>query len=199
MDLDNIPRQKQGASFDVKANIMLDERAEAIRHYQACRERLLSISLWGVYSREDKKMFMLTDSKGKKLYRAAKTGDFVKIHLPGPRLLKGDGADWVKVERIAEERNQLLDEIFTVITLRPCKNPTVSDKDVAHFYDDRSTNTFLICRHRTDVICSIHGRNESVNTDTDWLDYVRNLVVALPAKAGLSNPHWKKLAGGLIS
>jgi hypothetical protein len=61
-----------------------------------------------------------------------------------------------------------------------------------------TTNTFLVCRHRIEIVCSIHGRNEQINTDTDWLGLVPNLMVALPAKAGLSNPHWKKLAEGLV-
>jgi hypothetical protein len=198
METDSIPKQKKGASFDVRSSVLPDDRAEAISHYQASRKRLLNISLWGMYSREYKEMFVLTNSKGKKISGAAKIGDLVKIHLPGPRSFKGDGADWVRVDHIAEEKNELLDEIFTVITLRPCQNPTVRDADIAHFYNNRSTNTFLVCRHRTEIISSIHGRNELVNTDTDWLDYARNLMVALPAKAGLSNPHWKKLAEGLI-
>jgi hypothetical protein len=199
MEKDNIPRQKKGAHFDVRASIPLDERALAIQHYLACRQRLFHVSLWGVYARENTRTFVLTDMKGRSIYRKAKVGDLIKVHLPGPRSWKGDGADWVRVEHIREETNERLDEVYTAILLRPCANPTLKSNEVAHFYDAESTNTLLVCRHKTEVIASIHGRNEQVNTDTDFFDQLRNLVVALPAKAGLSNPHWRKLAEGLIS
>lgn len=125
-------------------------------------------------------------------------GDLIKVHLPGPRSFNGDGADWVRIENIREEQNERLDEVYTAILLRPCANPTINSNQVAHFYDDRSTNTILVCRHKTEIIASIHGRNELVNTETDFLEQIRNLMIAIPAKAGLSSPHWKKLAEGLI-
>jgi hypothetical protein len=167
--------------------------------YERAKERLLDVSHWGDYAHEASDGFILTDALGNVVKRQAEEGDHIKIHLPGPRSASGDGADWVRIEKIMEERNKMLDEIFTAMTVRPCPNPHATEKTVAHFYDDRSTNTFLICRHKIELIASIHGRNELVNTDTNWLDLFRNLMVALPAKAGLSNPHWQKLAKGLIA
>jgi hypothetical protein len=142
---------------------------------------------------------VLTDATGNTIKRDAAEGDHIKIHLPGPRSSTGDGADWVRIEKIMEERNKLLDEVFSAMTVRPCPNPHLNSKKVAHFYEGRSSNTFMVCRHKTEIVASVHGRNELVNTDTNWLDYFRNLIVALPAKAGLSNPHWRKLAKGLIN
>jgi len=193
-----VPAQKKGASFDVRAEVQMKDREEAVYHYSNCREKLLHISLWGVYLGETPETFILTDPAGNEQHRAAQMGDCVKIHLPGPRSLHGDGADWVRVEQITEDRNKMLDEILTAITLRPCANPCLKSGETAHFFDERSTNTLIVCRHKTVVTSSIHGRNELMNTETDWLEYLRNLAVALPAKAGLSNPHWKKLAKALI-
>lgn len=198
MQKTNIPKQRRGSHFDIRVASQTDQREEAIYHYNACREKLLHVSLWGIYSGEGQETFILTDASGNRLHRQAETGDYIKIHLPGPRSFKTDGADWVRIEKIHEERNKLLDEVLTAITMRPCANPCTKDATIAHFYDERSTNTLLVCRHRTEVSASVHGRNESVNLDTDWLDRLRNVVVAMPAKAGLSNPHWKKLAKGLI-
>jgi hypothetical protein len=126
-------------------------------------------------------------------------GDRVKIHLPGPRSFIGNGEDWVFVEKIIEERNKRLDEVFTAMTFRPGPNPTAGKTAVAHFFGKATTVTFLVCRHRTEIVASIHGRNEKINLDTDWMDMFRNMAVAIPAKIGLSNPHWKSLAKGLIA
>jgi hypothetical protein len=199
MEKEIIPVQKKGASFDVHAKLEMSDREIADGHYQKSRQRLLDINNWGVYSGEAKDTFILTDYLGNAVNRPPVEGDHVKVHLPGPRLSTGDGADWVVIEKIAEERNKILDEILTAMTLRPCPNPHLNAKKVAHFYEHRSTNTLIICRHKTEIISSIHGRNEVVNTDINWIDFIRNLMVALPAKAGLSNPHWKKLAKGLIA
>jgi hypothetical protein len=198
MGKEAIPAQRKGASFDIREAFSVAERSEAIAGYNAAKRRLLDISRWGNYAREAPETFILTDALGNVVKRPAVEGDHIKIHLPGPRLTSGDGADWVVIEKIMEERNKILDEIFIAMTVRPCPNPHLTQKKVAHFYDDHSTNTFLVCRHKIELTASIHGRNELVNTETNWLDFLRNLMVALPAKAGLSNPHWRRLAKGLI-
>jgi hypothetical protein len=97
-----------------------------------------------------------------------------------------------------EERNKRLDEVFTAMTFRPGPNPTAAESAIAHFFGKATTVTFLVCRHKTEIIASIHGRNEKINMDTDWMNMFRNMIVAIPAKVGLSNPHWKSLAKGLI-
>lgn len=198
METEAIPAQKKGASFDVRESTFLSDREEAVAWYEATKSRLLQVSQWGEFAGEAPDTFVLADKTGAKLDRDAREGDLIKIHLPGPRNLIGEGEDWVVIEKIYEEKNRRLDEVFTAMTVRPDRNPSAKNKAIAHFFGKYTTNTFLVCRHRIEIVCSIHGRNEQINTDTDWLDVVRNLMVALPAKAGLSNPHWKKLAKGLV-
>lgn len=198
METGTIPAQKKGASFDVRSSIMLGDRDQAIAWYEATRSRLLMVSQWGEFAGEAPGTFVLTDAGGLKAEREAREGDLIKIHLPGPRNLIGGGEDWVIIEKIHQEKNRRLDEVLTALTVRPNRNPLAANKAVAHFFGKYTTNTFLVCRHATEVICSVHGRNEQINTATDWLDLLRNMMVALPAKAGLSNPHWKRLAKGLI-
>jgi hypothetical protein len=198
MEKEAIPRQKKGASFDIRESVMLGEREDAIIKYTEAKNRLLNVSDWGGFAGEAADTFILTDAQGNELDREAQEGDLVKIHLPGPRSLIGDGEDWVLIEKIHEERNKRLDEIFTAMTVRPNRNPAAKNQAIAHFFGKYTTNTFLVCRHRTEIVCSIHGRNEQINTNTDWLDLIRNLMVAIPAKVGLSNPHWRRLAKGLI-
>jgi hypothetical protein len=198
MEKEAIPRQKKGAHFDVRHQLSVADRETAKEHYALARERLLRISEWAVYAGEAPDGFLLTDGNGQLASRPAQEGDKIKIHLTAPFSWFGAGADWVVIEKIREEKNKLLDEIFTAMTVRPCQDPCSEKMEVAHFYDDSSSNTFLVCRHRIELVASIHGRNERVNTGTDWLASVRNMLIALPSKAGLSNPHWKSLAKGLI-
>ena len=198
MEAEAIPRQKTGASFDIRETIMLDDREDAVDKYLVSRQRLFDVSHWGNFSGEAPDTFKLTDSLGNELKRPVQEGDRVKIHLPGPRSFIGNGEDWVQVEKIIEERNKRLDEVFTAMTFRPGTNPTTVKSPIAHFFGKATTVTFLVCRHRTEIVASVHGRNEKINLDTDWMDVFRNMVVAIPAKVGLSNPHWKNLAKGLI-
>ena len=198
MEAEAVPRQKAGASFDIRETIMFDDREDAIEKYLVARERLFDVSHWGNFAGEAPDTFKLTDSLGNELKRPVQEGDRVKIHLPGPRSFIGNGEDWVQVEKIIEETNKRLDEVFTAITFRPGPNPTAVKSPIAHFFGKATTVTFLVCRHRTEIVASVHGRNEKINLDTDWMDVFRNMVVAIPAKVGLSNPHWKSLAKGLI-
>lgn len=193
-----IPTQRRGAHFDVHESLTLESRDLAKREYEHALLRLNDINSWGQYAGESEDSFILCDTLGNAVQRSALKGDHIKIHLPGPRSTHADGADWVRIENIQEDRNKLLDEVFTALTVRPCVNPRLGGKETAHFYERGSSNTFIVCRHKTELICSVHGRNEETNLATDLLEVVRNLMVALPAKAGLSNPHWKRLASGLL-
>jgi hypothetical protein len=198
MEKEAVPQQVAGAHFDVHRSLLLPQRAAAIQRYTIARKRLLNVSQWGLLTGEAPDGFILTDSAGNKAERLALEGDRIKIHLTAPFSWLGNEADWVVIEKIMEERNKLLDEIFTAMTVRPCPDPCSDKNEVAHFYEPRSSNTLMVCRHRVEMVASIHGRNEKVNTDTGWLELFRNMVVALPSKAGFSNPHWKSLAKGFI-
>ena len=199
MEAEAIPKQKTGASFDIREALMAADRETAVEKYLEARHRLFHVSQWGTFSGEAPDTFKLTDNLGNELDRLVQEGDRVKIHLPGPRSFIGNGEDWVQVEKIVEESNKRLDEVFTAMTFRPGPNPTTVKSPIAHFFGKVTTVTFLVCRHRTEIVASIHGRNEKINLDTDWMDMFRNMAVAIPAKVGLSNPHWKSLAKGLIT
>lgn len=62
-----------------------------------------------------------------------------------------------------------------------------------------ATSTLLIKRENRDVIAEYHGRNEVVNSDiTKVTDKIRNIVVGIAAKLGLSFSQWKSLIEGLV-
>jgi hypothetical protein len=119
MEAEAIPQQKKGASFDIRESAMLSDRENAVLKYAEVKNRFLRISHWGEFAGEAPETFVLTDAQGNELDRAARDGDLIKIHLPGPRSRIGGGEDWVLIEKIYEERNKRLDEVFTAMTVRP--------------------------------------------------------------------------------
>jgi hypothetical protein len=178
--------------------VLISERAEAMRRYTDARECLLNVSHWGLFAGEVPESFILTDSAGNQVERLAKEGDMIKVHLTAPFSWLGNEANWVVIEKIMGKKNKILDEIFIAMTVRTCTDPCSDKNKIAHFYEQCSSNTLMICRHKIEIIASIHGRNEKVNTNTSWLELFRNMAVALPSKAGFSNPHWKSLAKGFV-
>ena len=71
--------------------------------------------------------------------------------------------------------------------------------NVAHFFAEKSTSTFVITREGNKVIASIYDRNIEANEETkEPLDKIRNAVVGLGAKHGLSKVQWQALADALV-
>ncbi len=183
--------------MDAVANIMFSNTSEARLCYQIIKKRLLQVYDWYRIAKLPMATFMLTDREGNEVTRIAREGDYVKIDVPGPGTSAGDGYDWVHVEQIASEEGD--DMEMAVITLRPSDNPLNDDPGVAHFFKDIATSTLLVKRTGTEVTAEYHGRNEVVNTGTGTLtDTVRNFLVGLTAKMGMSFPQWKSLVAGLV-
>lgn len=81
--------------------------------------------------------------------------------------------------------------IFSM-TLRPCSAPGDKNADVAHFYSEASTNTFVIRSMGTCIYIEVHGRNEIENTsEVPVMDSVRNKAVAIGGKLGLGKINWE--------
>ena len=85
------------------------------------------------------------------------------------------------------------------MTVRPVANPKHSEKSTAHFFSNNSTNTFIVERYLNHVSAAAYGRNETPNNkDTGLYDTVRNTIIALGAKKGLSGPQWIALVTGIL-
>lgn len=197
---DIIPEQHEGASTDIKKAEELESVEEAQSFYSIVKERLLNVNDWEKLAGKASANFTLTDSRGTDVNRSARTGDHFKIDIPGPGTVTGKGYDWVKIERIEEKASPELDSEITAITVRPATNPTNEKQDVAHFFTDEATSSFVVERKGNKVIAAVHGRNEKPNTKAEkGIDKTRNTLIALGAMAGISSAQWSNLVSGLLN
>ena len=158
---------------------------------------MLDVNNWQTLAGQATAAFQLTDDKGQPVNRKAKTGDHFRIDIPGPGSQSGEGYDWVKIEVVEEEHTN--DSDGQIIRVRPATNPTNEKTDVAHFFSEEATSTFMVKREGKTVSASVHGRNEKPNTNTETVvDKVRHATVATGAISGFSKIQWKSLVNGLI-
>jgi hypothetical protein len=123
--------------------------------------------------------------------------DYFKIDIKGPKSTAGNGHDWVRVEDIKEVHTNDVDSI--AILVRPDSNPQTSNDNVAHFYSEKSTSTFIVTREKSTVTAAIYDRNIEANEETgEPSDKLRNAAVGLAAKYGFSKLQWKALAEALV-
>jgi len=129
----------------------------------------------------------------------AEEGFFFNIDLPGPGPDAGDGLEWVMIEKLITEGEANTEEEYLLMTVRPIPNPTKAGAEIAHFYKEISTSTFIIRRDGLLLSAGAHGRNETPNNEeVDLHDKIRNTAIALMARVGLSGTQWQKLVNGLI-
>jgi len=192
-----IPEQKAGKEITAEATTKFQNAVQASAFYEEARKRLLYVHNWRNISGWLSADFQLTDEQGKEADRLAQKGDHFRIDITGPESKAGEGYDWAKVEDIREVNTGDVDSV--AILVRPASNPTTSNPNVAHFFSEKSTSTFVITREGRKVIASIYDRNIEANEETkDPLDKIRNAAVGLGAKHGLSKAQWQALAEGFV-
>jgi hypothetical protein len=192
-----IPEQKEGGQTDTTASIQLNSAEEAKQFFTLACSRLSDVNNWQKVCDSDATHFALFDAEGLPATRTAAEGDYFRINIPGPGNSAGEGFDWVRVEEMRSHSGDD-DEVY-YIRVRPAEAPVNNDKDVAHFFKDKATSTFMINRTGNTVIAGVHGRNEKPNTDTSRLtDKVRNALVGTASLLGFSLPQWKMLVEGLV-
>jgi hypothetical protein len=188
-----IPENKEGTQTNTERSIEFATEEESKQFFQIAKKRLLDISHWHKLAGKATADFQLTDEKGNPVNRTAKEGDHFKIDIPGPGSITGEGSDWVKIESIQEDENCI------GIRVRPATNPTNERKDIAHFFNDDSTSSFIIKREGKKITAGVYGRNEKPNTKTETaVDKIRNATVAAGAISGFSKLQWKSLVNGLV-
>ena len=192
-----IPEQTKGAKTDTSASINLGTNEEALDYYHFAKNKVLNISHWHTYSSTGMADFQLTDSLGNTVQRLAEKGDHFRIDIPGPGSKTGNGFDWVQIREIFEETNPDGQQISIIV--KPATNPNNANPDMAHFFTEDASSTFIIRREGKKVFAEVHGRNEQPNTDAENLiDKARNIAVAAGAMLGFSKVQWKSLVDGLV-
>jgi len=192
-----IPVQTAGNHLDIiESREFLNEQA-AIEFFEKVNLKLFDINNWHQVCRSTSSKFYLKSGKDLSSKQTPEVGDFICIDIPGPSTLSGKGYDWVKIEAISKETNNAGEVI--AMTVRPHSNPTKDLKNIAHFFTEDSTSTFMITRQNNFVTAEVHGRNEISNLKTSvFSDNLRNRMVSWGAVIGLSYPQWKSLALGLV-
>jgi len=187
---DLIPDQEEGAQSNTEAQVLCASEAEAAAFFETVRQRLLDVNHWHQYARGGAR-FQLTDAEGQNVSRRAQKDDHFQIDIPAPGTITGSGSDWVRIEAIEEQPD------ITAIRVRPATNPTNELEDVAHFFDESATSSFIARREGRKVVAAVHGRNEKPNTSTEHVtDTIRNVAVALGAVTAFSKLQWKNLVEG---
>lgn len=196
----NIPKQEKGNQVDTLHEVTLGSQEEAVQLFETAKNRLLHVSRWGEVAKGASSGFQLTNSHGLEVDRAAQEGDHFKIHIPAPGPDSGNGEDWVQIEAIQDEADTEADVQVVSICVRPSSNPQKPDQNIAHFFTEDSTSTFVVKRKGNTVSAEVHGRNEVPNLHADGIwDTVRHAVVAAGAILGFSNQQWKNLTEGLTA
>ena len=191
-----IPAQREGKQVDLESRTILPDAERAKNFLRLVRSRLLDVNQWDTIASVPVATFVLTDAYGGEAIKSRpKEGDHVRIDIPGPGSSAGDGYDWVVITDIAEVTDE-----FCAITLQPTSNPLKQGDDTGHFFKSSASSTLVIRRQEREVIARYHGRNEVANTETEsTLDNMRNSVVGISAKLGLSYPQWQGLLDGLLA
>lgn len=195
-----VPSQQEGGKKDIVHRVTANDLDDARKLFFIARNRLLEVNCWDQLAGMASAKFVLTDDHGNEIDRTAEKGDYLKIDLPGPGSVEGEGFDWVYIEAVEDKSDSTGPYESIAIRVRPCSNPKMKGENVAHFFDDSATSSFVVERVNKEVTAAVYGRNEVPNTSTSKVvDKIRNAVVGTTAIAGLSNAQWKSLVKGLIA
>jgi len=194
-----IPKQLQGESSDIEDHVETSTPRQAHSTFVDASRRLLNINQWQELSGPLSAVFHLTDEHGLEVDRVARAGDYLRINIPGPGTTTGEGYDWVRIESIDGKPDPAGDHESLIVRVRPAPSPVNAEPDVAHFFDDAATSTFMIERYGLRVVASVHGRNELPNKNVErTTDKLRNTVVANAATSGMAAYQWGLLTKGIL-
>ncbi len=192
-----VPAQSTGEEIETHASVDLNDEIEAKVFYEVAKVRLLSVNNWHLIAGIVSAHFQLTSSNNEKLDRNVEIGDYLRIDIPGPGSAEGDGYDWAYVEEKKEVGEDNMQS--TAFRVRPSKNPVGEKDEIAHFYTNDATSTFIVTREGTKVTALIIDRNLKPNPESESIvDKIRHVAVGLGAIGVFSKIQWKNLAEGLI-
>ena len=194
---ETIPEHNEGRAVNVEDSVQLADEAKAKQFYATVKERLLNVNRWKDWAGALSANFQLTNEQGQVIDTFPREGNYFRINIPAPGIVSGEGYDWVRVEEVTDETDN--DGEYLAMRVRPAANPTNEQKDVAHFYTDEATSTFIVRREGTKVTAGGYGRNEKPNVESETVvDKIRNAIVGTCAVAAFSKIQWKALVDGLL-
>jgi hypothetical protein len=194
---ETIPEHTGGVDVNVEDSVELGTKAEARGFFDLVKGRLVNVNQWKDWAGGLSATFQLTDERGQDIDTFPRKGNYVKINIPAPGIVSGEGYDWVLIEEVKEEEEA--NREYVAIRVRPASSPLNTQEDVAHFYTDEATSNFIVKRDGTKVTAAVYGRNEKPNVKTETvIDKVRNAIVGTGAVTAFSKIQWKALVSGLL-
>jgi hypothetical protein len=188
-----IPEHESGTQTNTESSTECSNETEAKEFFEEVKKRLLHVNQWHDLAGVASATFQLTDEKGDPIQRSAKAGDHFRIDIPGPGTVTGEGDDWVRIEKVENLQD------LAAMRVRPATNPKNERKDIAHFFSEEATSSFIVKREGKKVVAGVYGRNEKPNTHTEKVtDKIRNAAVAAGAMSVFSKVQWKSLVSGLV-
>lgn len=193
-----VPAQITGSHSLVRYVIYARDNQRAKKLFYRASANLLNVNKWHDLSGKSSARFQLLNESGDEQKAPVQNGHFLRISLPfAPASKKGDGFDWVRVERVESESKP--DHEWVAIRVRPSPVPFLLSQHPAHFFASDATSSFIVERKGRKLIASVYGRNEKPNTKTKGpFNKIRNFVVAIAAVLGLNKPQWRALVRGWV-
>lgn len=199
MKYPKIPQHLKGESHDIVNMKCVDSDKSAEELYQDVVIRLKTVKEWHSYSDKVKAKFVIINPDTGVETDEFEIGYLVRIEIPGPGTVSGNGFDWTKITNIQTNKNRD-DMAYFAMTLKPCSPPNANSDVIAHFYKEKSSNTFIIRKIGDCIYAEVHGRNETINiSDVPLMDSIRNIGINIGSKIGLGGLNWLALTEGLLN
>ena len=193
-----VPVQYTGSRTGAAYTVICNSPEEAKALFSRSKERFFDINNWSKLSGMAGANFKMLDARGNPA-TLLQRDEYIRIDLPGPGTFAGEGYDWVIVEDIQHVMDTNVDEEWIAFRVRPVQAPFSSSGDIAHFYTQEATSTFILKRMNCHLTAAEGGRNEKPNIETEnALDNIRNAAVANGAILGVAQAQWKTLMHAIL-
>jgi hypothetical protein len=191
-----VPLQKSGGFHDTESRKQF-EQSQTPLQFEILQKRFLSVNQWKSYCGEAFADFRLFDSDGNPVDREPQKADYIRIDIPGPGESEAKGFDWVEITDICFHQDNISESIM--IICRPSRDPQhKKSHHIAHFYSSKATSTFMIYRSPTHLKAGVYGRNETPNFNANFMDIIRNIIIAAGGMMGVAKIQWKQLTDGFL-
>lgn len=165
----------------------------AKKAFEEMRPLFLSVNNWTKFSGAGNASFHHYDEDGNPVNRQVKTGDLIKVVLPGPLPLY-----WVRIEQIRNEYR------YISVKVRPYYDPVnkpLRKNITAHFFTRKTSSRFVLKRDHHLIIAEVRGKEEYINNqdpEAGGLGAV-NTAVATGAWMGYQKKQWESYTSGLVN
>jgi len=193
-----IPVHKKGRYSDTCSSLGLKDLNNPDIAFKSIKNRLLDVNNWAKYATLTDADFILLDRHGSRLDRLAEEGDFMKVRFSKVQKIIDAQHDFVYVSSISTIPSIFGDAL--VMQLQPAHNPARSGSEVDHFFTGDASNTLILYRTESEIILSVHGRNEQPNLKVSKISKkMRNVLFATLGVLAVSKVQWKTLSHGLLN